>query len=67
MSEHVHLSAMKPRANPRPGLAAPLAVGKTMCLKDYYPGNRNVVNRARKDEVTCPECIEAIENSSMAI
>ncbi len=67
MSEHIHLSAMLPRANRMPSLAPPLLVGKTMCSKDYYPGNRYVVNRNRKDEVTCPECMEAIAKSSMAI
>ena len=67
MRHPVHLSAMEPRANPRPGLAAPLAVGQTMCRKDYYPGDRNVVRPHRKDEVTCPECLDGIKNSSMAI
>ena len=67
MSDHIHLSAMRPRANPQPSLAAQLPVGKTMCLKDYYPGDRYVVNRDRKDAVTCPECLKGIEESSMAI
>ena len=67
MSNLIHLSAMRPRANPRSGLAAPLPVGKTMCMKDYYPGDRNIVGRDLKNEVTCPECLDGIENSSMAI
>ena len=65
--DHIHLSAMRPRANPRPGLAAPLPVGQTMCHKEYSPGDRSVVERHRKDEVTCPECLKGIAESSMAI
>ena len=65
MSEYIHCSAVAPRANPRPGLVAPLKIGLTMCGKEYFPRNPNVVTR--KAKVTCPDCIEAIEKSSMVL
>ena len=65
MSEHIHLTAVKPSANPGPGIAKPPLVGTTMCGEDYYPGAHHVVDR--KATVTCPECLDAIEKSSMLI
>ena len=65
MSECIHYSAMAPRTNPRPGFAAPLEIGQTMCGKEYRPGNPNVVTR--RAEVTCPECMKAIEGSSFVL
>lgn len=67
MDGYVCLSAMRPRANPRPGLSAPLPIGQTMCRKDYQPGNLSVVNSSRKEEVTCPECLKGMSESSMVL
>ena len=68
MREYVCLSAMKPKPrNTGPSLAAPLVVGQTMCGKEYFPRNRDVVDRYQKEEVTCPECLKGMANSSMAI
>ena len=66
MDDYIHLSAMAPRANPVPDLAAPILVGQTMCGEKYYPGDSSVVPMREKDDVTCPTCLECMAHSGFA-
>ena len=67
MDEYVCLSAMKPRANPTPGLAEPIKVGQTMCGKNYYPSATNIVDHQYSDEVTCPKCREKMSKFTICL
>ena len=66
MSNYIHLSGSEPATYPEYGLVATRPVGRTMCGMEYGPGNDSVVSHRQPDEVTCPKCLEAMENSGFA-